>query len=525
NDIAQGSEFNLSHLLTNNIVRVEIIRGPQSALWGSDALAGVVNVITTGEAGAPGLSVQAEAGSFNTLNTGVAINYRTDRSRIALSANHLKTDGTNIARNGTEDDGYKNRTLALNARVNLTDDLDLGIQLRETDTDTDFDGVDFVTTGLPVDAPFRTNSVQRYGKVDLALRLNDTIEQLATVARTETNNINRTDALVDDATRGSKDSLHLQTNLFLGRHTVSLIAEHEHDGYQQRGLATAFGDPNKSLSADTTSIAGEYRFTMDAFNVSASLRHDNNSEFEDANTWRLTGLFQVSDSTALFTSVGKSIKNPTFTERFGFFDTFIGNPLLRPEHSWAWELGIRQQFAGDRVSLSGSYFEAELEDEINGFVFDPATNGFTASNNTGKSQRAGTEIELSWLATPTLSIDGSYTYLDATEPGVSGKVIEIRRPKHLASLQANYAFTRANLNIGINYNGSQFDNYFPPFPPFQERVELPSYILVNATLGYQFSDSMTATLRVENAFDETYEDVFGFRGAGISAYAGLKMTF
>lgn len=520
NDIAQGSEFNFTHMLASDIERIEVVRGPQSALWGADALAGVVHVITVPSTERTGLSASLEGGSFNSANANVSYDGATENATFSLAAGRFDTDGTNVSRNGSEDDGYENTTLRAGGRLSLTDNASLSFKLRRVDAQTGFDDVDFVTTGLPVDAPFETDSTQNYASLAMNVALSERITQRVSLSRVDTENINRTFSPVDDITRGERDSLHLQTNYVSGVHTVSILLEHERDHYEQRGQASFFGDPNKDLDADTTSFAAEYRFDGDLIDVSASLRRDSNSEFDDANTWRLTGLWHVTESTGLFASLGRSIKNPTFTERFGFFDTFIGNPDLTPEHSHSNEIGLRQRF--DQGTVSVSYYEATLSNEINGFVFDATSGAFTAQNASGESERKGLEVEASMQLGEEWTIDGSYTWLDATEPG---DVVEVRRPENTAAIRFNYAFSRGNVNLGFNYNGGQEDDYFPPVPPFQERVTLPSYTLASLSGALEVNEHITLTGRVENLLDETYEDVFGFRAPGLAAFAGIRATW
>lgn len=525
NDIAQGNEFNFAHFTTAGIERVEIVRGPQSALWGSDALAGVINIITRPETGA-GSTRQAslESGSFGTASAGLDIREQFERGALTFGASRSTTDGTNIARTGDEEDGYQNTTAQIGGRYSFTDNLEVRGLFRHTDSRVDFDSIDFVTTGLPIDAPNVTDSTQQYAKLQLDARLSERVSQRMAVHATTTDNTNRTSSPVDDVTRSDRVSVQAQTDIDFDRQHLALVAEYERDGFEQRGQATAFGDPNKDLDVDRLSLAGEWRFDGDAVDVSASFRHEQNSEFDDANTWRLTSRVSLTDQTSAFASWGRSIKNPTFTERFGFFDTFTGNPDLEPEHSRAWELGLRYT-AGDTVAASASYFRSRLVDEINGFVFDPASGGFTAANRDGESRREGAEFDLRWQATRVVALDANYTWIDASEPTTGGEIPEVRRPEHIASLRAHFALDRLDINVGANYNGSQFDNYFPPFPAAQQRVTLPAYTLVDANVRYALTDSIVIKARAENVLDETYEDVYGFRGAGFAAFAGVEISW
>ena len=120
----------------------------------------------------------------------------------------------------------------------------------------------------------------------------------------------------------------------------------------------------------------------------------------------------------------------------------------------------------------------------------------------------------------------SYTYLSSTFENPAGSDIrEVRRPKSAASLSGNYAWDKFSLNVALNYNGDQKDDYFPPFPPFQERVDLESYTLLNLSGRYRVTEQLELNLRVLNAFDEEYEEVYGFSSPGVAGYLGLKYRF
>lgn len=536
NDVAQGSEFNFSQMLTDDIERVEIVRGPQSALWGSDALSGVVNIITRpdrddGAAKGKRISGFVESGSFDSRKAGGNWRYNSERATFKAYATYFKTDGTNISRQGSEKDGYRNATLGLAGEVDATDNLTVSFTLRDTDTESEFDDIDFVSTGLPTDAPFVTETEQQYGDISLRFSLLDgALDQIVSASRSDTENINKTASPIPDISRGQKDKFSWQGNWFIQggdlNQVLSILAEYESIDYAQRGPVSFAGDPNKDLDADTRSSALEYRANTDRLSFSASYRHDDNSEFKGADTWRLTGSWQLpNDRTRLQASVGKGSKNPTFTERFGFFDTFKGNPELKPETSFSWETGIHHALLDDRMNVSATWFSSRLKDEINGFAFDPATSTFTAENRSGESDRKGVELEMSWQPMDPLTVDLAYTWMEATEEDMSRDIDEVRRPQHIASLRANYSWSRANLRLSVIHTGSQYDNYFPPFPPFQQRVKLDNYTLVNLSGGYWVNDRFQLTARVDNLFDEEYEEVFGFQAPGISAYGGIRVNF
>ncbi|MFT7685980.1 MAG: vitamin B12 transporter [Candidatus Azotimanducaceae bacterium] len=524
NDIAQGGEFNFAHLSTDQIKRIEVVRGPQSALWGSDALAGIINIITMENKQSDSeVSVVAETGSFNSQKLGVSYNKGSEKTQFQASLNHFATDGTNISRQGDEEDGYKNTSLTLNGNWHASDNLAINAMIRHIDTTSEYDAIDFFTTGLPVDADNKTESIHFYSRLSADLNSFDgKYNQRFSFARTDTDNENDTGGVQNDISRGIKDQYQYTGTFLANKQTLTLIAEYEDEKYQQRGVDAGFGNPNRNLNVDNKSIAFEYRFDDAKWHLSASYRFDNNSDFDDVATYRLTANWLTPvDDLFIYSSIGRASKNPSFTERFGFFDTFVGNANLEPEQSDAWEIGVK--FSRGSLNSSISYFNSELENEINGFVFIPDTFSFTADNRAEKSERQGSELEISWLANDNLSLNVAYTYLESTFGDANGEQLsEVRRPRHIASIMGNYSWQKANFNLSVNYNGRQSDDFFPPFPASPARVSLSSYTLVNFATTYQVTDKLNLHAKIENAFDDEYEEVFGYQSPGFAAFAGLR---
>ena len=485
-------------------------------------MAGVVHIITSPDNVETGFGASIEAGSFATTRSTLTGRYSGGKHQLQFSADYLDTDGTNISRQGSEEDGLDNLTLSLSGRYAASENLDLTYTVRHTDKTTEFDGVDFFLTGLPADADNETRSEYLYAGMNLAHVINETLDHSLSLARTESDNKTLP---TGEVARGTRDAIRYQVNVTGESHHLSVRAERESEDFRQRGAASFFGDPNQDRDIDTTSIAAEYRYHQNGLNLSLSGRHDNNSDFRDASSWRATGNFRAGE-TILFASIGESVKNPTFTERFGFFTNFIGNPDLEPEQSLHWEVGARRSFFDNRLKLSLAWFEADLDNEINGFVFDFASGGFTSANIDGESHREGAELMLNYQVSERLNLNASYTYLDATEEEPAGNdVTEVRRPRHSGSMTVDYDFTDAGLSLAISRTGTQEDDYFPPYPPYRERVSLSGFTLVELSGYYRLSESITLTARVENALDERYEQVFGFESPGAAGYVGVSLNW
>ena len=528
NDPATGDEFRWEQLSTANIERIEIARGAQSSLWGSDAVGAVVHIITRNGSQSPGFGGFAETGSFGTLNAGVNGGFAGDDWSIGLGFEQLDTDGTNVSRSGAEDDESDMSTLSVNSRWQASERTTIVAGVRAVDAFSQFDPVDFAVTGLPVDGDVATESTQLYGNLGLSVR-GDRITHHINVRYFDSDNENLTDGTVGSSSAADRTTFGYQADVSLGDDVLVLAAEYEDTGFKQRG-EVVFGDPNQNQSMDVTSFIAEYRTLLgDAVNVLVSARYDNYSDFDDALTGRVSVSWQAGESTRLRANIGTGQKTPTFTERFGFFPgQFIGNPNLDPESSTSFDIGIEQQFLNDALTLDLSMFLQDLDDEINGFVFDPATFLSTAENIDGTSRRSGVETGLTYALSDNLELRATYTYLDATEEDDNGgDVIEIRRPRHSGSIHADYRFMadRGSILLAADYGGSRNDLFFAPFPEPVQTVTLSNYWLVDLTIGFDVTDNFNLFVRGSNLLDEDYEQVFGYATPGVAGYIGARLNF
>jgi vitamin B12 transporter len=263
-------------------------------------------------------------------------------------------------------------------------------------------------------------------------------------------------------------------------------------------------------------------------NLSASIRYDDSSEFDDVTTYRFTSSYLLrASNTRLHASYGEGQKSPTFIERFGFFpDQFLGNADLEPEKNKGFDVGIQQWLFGDITSIDVTYFSERLENEINGFAFDPDSGLFTAENLNGKSRRDGVEVELRSRIGGNLTVTGSYTYTDSREPNdTGGRSRELRRQKQMAALNLNQRLLngRANVNVDVSYTGDQRDRFFPPFPENPQNVTLDSYLLFDVTGSFAVTEQLEIYARANNSFDENYQNVFGFQSPERAIYGGVRM--
>jgi vitamin B12 transporter len=536
NDPALSDEFQYQFALTSNIERIEIIRGPQSATWGGDAVAGVINIIRSKDVESPYMRSHIEGGSFGTFNLAADGGYAGEVFHLTGGAAWLKTDGTNISRTGSEKDGSENATINIAVKSDPGDVISLRFSGQVVDSTNEFDDIDFFVTGLPTDADRETESRQSFLSAEASTDPNDSPwSGTFSLNWMDSENDNFGDGLWTSSTSAQTLEYRLRGGVNLGQgaisnHRISFALESEDVDFSQRGEASPFGDPNQDQSYDVAGYALEYvGRPITGFSWTLSGRLDDYSDFGDAHTWQVAASYQLTDGLRIRGSMGTGSKAPTFTERFGYFeDYFIGNPDLKPESSRSWEVGLDSTFDDGRYQFQLVWFDQDLRDEIDGFVFDLDTFLFTARNKTSDSQRKGLEAVFDAVVSEVFTLSASYTYTDATEEDAGGQSLrEVRRPKHMATVAANYGFAdnRGNLNLNLNYSGTQLDLFFSPVTFASERVEMGAYTLLDLATSWKLTKTMELTGRVSNLLDEDYEEILGFARPGRAVFAGLRGRF
>ena len=525
NDPSQGDEFSWGTLTASDIERIEIIRGPQSSLRGSDAVAGVVNIITrSAEKSSVGLFL--ESGSWATHHSGFNIGHKQGDFDIRFGLSHIESAGDNIARTGDENDGYRNTTYNIRSGLKLSDQMDISFAARESDgmnqfdADNDFDGLIEDQDRV---SEFENSTMRFQG--DYSSK-DGTWQHKVLISQSKSDNTAFADKAKGNVTASTKDQIQYIGSFTWdqGAQNVAALVEREEEDWMQRGEITwGVYDPNQDRERDTDSVAVEYRTDInDHLTLAASARHDDNSEFDSAKTYRAEAIYQLTEAIRLRGAVGTAVKNPTFTERFGFYTNFIGNPNLIPEESTSWELGADQLIMGGALTLSLTIFEAKLENEIDGFVYDPATFAYTSNNINGTSERKGAELSAVGNISESMSLSAAYTYTDSTGDDA---VREVRRPRHIASLNLGWqAAHNLHLNTNIQFTGEQTDVYFPPFPEPSQVVALSNHTLVNINLNYSATEKLEMYLKLENALNDNYEEVFGYQTLGFGASLGLRYS-
>ncbi len=514
--------FDFSTLLAADIERIEVLRGPQSGVYGANALAGVINIVSKKGTSAPSVSISGEGGSMNTRAVTANASGGSERGYLSVSASRRETDGFNIATSGNEKDGSEQQNIFARGGVAVTDNFRVDAMLRHQtnvaaiDGDRDGDGiVDDVRN-------FKDTRKQTLARVSADL---DTFDKhwshkvFADYFKDGYQDADPDYGLYSNEGRrghwGYQSQINFDTPALLqAKHTLTGLIERKNENFE---FSSAYS--TGTAKREQSGYAAEYRIELfNRLTLTGNIRHDDNTSFADADTWRTSAAYSVPDwGTRFHGSYGKGIKNPNFFELYGRTLTFHGNPNLTPEESLGWDAGVEQKFWDGKIIADVTYFEAELTDKITGY-------GQTVVNLTGKSPRQGIETQITLKPAAGFSVTGSYTYTDASDPGGQP---EIRRPRHSAGLNAAYTFAdgRATVSGGAMYNGEMKDErYFWQSPPYP-RVTLGDYWLVSAAASYKLDEHFTVFGRVENLLDQKYQEVFSYNSAPLAAYAGVKMTF
>ena len=530
NDPATGDEFRWEYLSASNIERIEVVRGPQSSLWGSDAVAAVVHIITRSESSTSSGDVYAESGSFNTRNAGLNGAISGGAWVLRGGIESLTTDGSNVSRTGTEKDGADLTTASLSARLAASESLSFSMGLRSVDAWSQYDPVDFIVTGLPADGDVAADVQNLYAQVGAILAPpGSRVSQQINIRYFDSDNRNLVDGALDSSTASDRVTFAYQADIGIGENLLSLALEREETRFEQSG-AVIFGDPNQTQEMDVNSAIAEFQgLSTERLTWIVSLRADDNSDFDDAFNGRVSLAYELSDTTTLRGSIGTGQKNPTFIERFGYFPgQFIGNPELKPEHSVSYDVGVDQHFADDRLFVQVSLFQQDLTEEINGFVFDPVTFLSTAENMQGKSKRSGVELAARFAASESIGLAAHYTYTDSKEQDFLGNDVgELRRPRHAGGVSLDYKSSNERFSTTLNadYGGTRSDIFYPPWPEPSEIVTLDNYWLLDLAMQYHVTPSATLFARGSNLLDEDYEQVYGYRTPGRAAWFGARVSF
>jgi vitamin B12 transporter len=525
NDPAAGNEARFENFAADGLSRVEIVRGPQSALWGSEALGGVIALESADPLSGTRLRASGEYGSHDFSRAHVAATVGNERAGISASLGRLAGDGIDIFGGGTGDrDGFSNLAASLKGAARPGPDVEIGVAGHYIRATSEFDGTPppfFVRSDTLESSLAELGAVRLWARLGLA----DDAPWTAELDGQYLHSSNRNRSGAMPLNRTLADRLRIGGKLIRrfaaggGRHVLIAAAEREDESFAALDQAVFFA-PDQRRSRGRSALVGEWRAQWGrAFATDVALRHDDFDRFKDVTTLRGGIVVRPAGAVRLHASYGEGIAQPTFFDLYGFDPTsFVGNPELTPERSRGFEAGIGVE--GKSFDLGVTAFSNRLSGEI---VEDFSVFPFTVRNAAGKSRRRGVEAFAELRPVAGLRVSANYTFLDALErrDGPGPRAPEARRPKHGANLVADWTAGRLVLGGSLSYVGKRRDRDFDPFPAVA--VTLDDYVLANLKVAYRISNSVELFGRVENAADAEYRDVFGYNSPGRAVHAGVRL--
>ncbi|HEY0314584.1 MAG TPA: TonB-dependent receptor [Allosphingosinicella sp.] len=520
NDPAAGNEARFELLSSDALSRVEVVRGPQSALWGSEALGGVVAVESADTRRGTGVTALGEYGSLTSGRGFVQGAAQAGPAGFSAAAGAAASEGIDeLGRRGGERDGYWTRFATAKAVARPLPGLELGIVGHYVEGKSEFDGYDPVTFARTETLDNTRNRIAA-GRAWAAYEAGGW-HVSAEASLLGSANRNFTGEAPLNTTSGERFTSGAQLSRTFGHHRITLAYDHESERFHGRDQSY-FGATDQDRSRRLDAFVGEWKADWIGFlSTDLAVRHDSFSAFKDATTVRAAAVVAPGGGFRIHTAYGEGIAQPTFYDLYGFFPgSFRGNPNLKPERSEGWEAGLRWDGKGFSAGITG--FSARLKDEILD-VFDPVTFLSSTANASGRSRRRGVEVEAQYRPSKALLLSANYTWLDADEQQAAGTTLvrEVRRPRHSANFIAAVTQGRLSWSATGAYVGARTDTNFDVFPA--ERVRLHAYLLASARIGWRLTRQIEAYVRAENAFDARYQDVVGYATAERTVYAGLRL--
>lgn len=531
-----GGGFNFTNLLAGDISRIEVLRGPQSILWGSQAIGGVVNVVTASPEKSLEGSFDLEAGSRETVNARAAVGGRTGPLSWRVGGQRFTTDGISShakAFGGVERDGYRNTNVSGRAQLALADNVSAEVRGYYSSGRVEFDGFNTDSNDYGQNKEF-----VGYAGLNFDLAGGRFRSRIA-FAYTDTNRDNfnpdraRPQSFEAD---GQNKRWEYQGSFDVSdRITAIFGVENERSDFRSRSPSASLATPLPAFvrgKAELTSAYGQLSIEpVDGLTLNGGVRYDDHDRYGGQTLFAAGGVWRLATGTVLRASYGEGFKAPSLYQLFSEY----GNVGLDPEEARGWEAGIEQHLFDDKFVVGAAWFDRTTTNQI---IFNscsspstdplctvpgssPANPRFGYYLNVARSEAHGVEASAA-LTLGGLTVGGNTSWIVAEDRSEGtanfGKWLP-RRPRNTANASASYAFGFGlELGAAVRWSGKSYDNA-------SNATRLDDYMLVDLRAEYALSDAVKLFARAENIFDEQYMTAFRYGSLGRSIYAGIRGRF
>ncbi len=518
----------LDGLSLDNVKQIEVIRGPQSTLWGSNAIGGVINIIPQNGPSPLGGSVLVEGGSYGTSREEVGAHGGNNGGYFNVDISHFNTAGfpaLEAQYGGTVNNGDDNNTASLSVGSNLTSNLQENVLVRysESNTSIDADNENFILADDP-DYFALQKQFMAASHTDWKL-LHGSWEQILTASFADDNRLfngvsNPYNTYFELGNfDGQTAQINWQNNIRLAKEETVVVGiqgqeqwaiSNDTNGYSDVP-GSAFTSVVPGTSVRTASGFAESQTSIEDnlfFNLGG--RWDDHSQYGVHTTYQAGLAYVVPNlNTKLKANYGTGFLAPSL---YQLFAPTYGNPNLLPETSVGYDIGFEQPIGGNDLTVGASYFDNDLTNLIQ------YSGVYT---NVGQARSYGVESFVEYKGVKNLDIKGNYTYDNAQDLIANAPLL--RRPQNKASGDVDYQLDAAGLGASLIYVGNSYDaNYVTAFG---DTVQLASYFLVNLRASYQVNSQVKLFARVDNLFNQYYEEAYGYSTPGLSVYGGTKVSF
>ena len=543
NDPSQNGAFDFGQALATGLQSIEVLRGPQSSLYGADALGGVIRLETPEGEGRPTITAILEGGSFDTFNQTGGISGSEGGFHYALNVSHFRSGDTPVTPSGllapgeaAIGDRYDNLTTSAKLGYVVSNDLSFGLVLRYVDTDYRSTGENYDTADfIPQPDSAQTSQWERQffvrGEAKFGLfdnQFQNTVgvayANFQTTSQAPDDGFGLPAPVVDNGDRLKFDwlgsvALNAQNTLLLGVDDVT---------------DRLIDIPVSAIENRIGGFAELKTRPIQGLNVAASVRDDSDDRYGNHATWRIAPVYEVAATgTLLKGSAGTGFKSPTLSELFVSYPSFdfYANPDLKPETSFGYDLGFEQPLWRGRVRLGATWFHNDIRDLIESEPVSACPNpppppagvqfdGFSETYcNIGRAETYGVESFVSFKLSDRLGLRADFTWLTARDEIANVELL--RRPKNKASVTSEWKpLPRLRVAASLVYVGAWLD--YDRSGSYQ--LMASPFATVNLSGEYDLGRGLTLFARIDNLLDRHYEDPVGFDKPGIGAYGGIRMA-